>query len=79
MLNHVVAVPDRFSNHKRARGIEMTVLQLTLEEADELHSILEDCFSELRMEIERTESGLLRSRLQNRERLVKKLLGELKH
>jgi len=56
----------------------MPTLQLTLEEASELHSILEGYFSELRMEIERTESGAFRSKLQSRERLVKKLLQELK-
>lgn len=56
----------------------MPILQLTAEEASELHSILEGYFSELRMEIERTESGAFRSRLQSRERLVRKILEDLK-
>ena len=56
----------------------MPILQLTVEEANELHAILEGYFSELRMEIERTESGAFRARLQSRERLVRKLLDELK-
>ena len=55
----------------------MPILQLTVEEANELHSILEGYFSELRMEIERTENGDFRAKLQNRERLVRKLLDEL--
>jgi hypothetical protein len=55
----------------------MPIVQLTVEEASELHSILEGYFSELRMEIERTESGAFRAKLQSRERLVKKLLDEL--
>jgi hypothetical protein len=57
----------------------MAALQLTVEEANELHSILQGYFSELRMEIERTENGAFRSMLQNRERLVRKLLDDLKH
>jgi hypothetical protein len=56
----------------------MPTLQLTADEASELHSILEGYFSELRMEIERTESGAFRAKLQHRESLVKKLLAELK-
>jgi len=56
----------------------MPILQLTVEEASELHAILDGYFSELRMEIERTENGAFRSRLQNRERFVRKLLDELK-
>jgi hypothetical protein len=56
----------------------MHVLQLNSEEADVLHSILDNYFSELRMEIERTEAGAFRSKLQSREQIVKKLLGELK-
>ncbi|MFZ1119385.1 MAG: hypothetical protein WAN81_04060 [Candidatus Binataceae bacterium] len=56
----------------------MPILELTAEEASELHAILDGYFSELRMEIERTESGAFRSRLQSREQLVKKLLDELK-
>jgi K+/H+ antiporter YhaU regulatory subunit KhtT len=61
-----------------AGGIAMPVLQLTTEEAQELHSILDAYFSELRMEIERTESGAFRAKLQSREQFVKKLIGELK-
>jgi hypothetical protein len=56
----------------------MSNLLLSPEEADELRSILEGYFSELRMEIERTESGAFRCRLQRREEIVKKLINELK-
>jgi hypothetical protein len=56
----------------------MPTLQLSVDEASELHSILEGYFSELRMEIERTESGAFRAKLQSRERLMRKLLDELK-
>jgi len=56
----------------------MPVLQLTTEDAGELQAILEGYFSELRMEIERTESGAFRARLQSRERLVRRLIDELK-
>jgi len=56
----------------------MPTLQLTADEASELHSILEGYFSELRMEIERTESGSFRAKLQSREALLRKLLAELK-
>jgi hypothetical protein len=56
----------------------MPALQLSTEEAAILHSILENYFSELRMEIERTEASAFRSKLQNREQLVKKLIAELK-
>jgi hypothetical protein len=56
----------------------MPVLQLTTEEASELQAVLEGYFSELRMEIERTENGSFRARLQNREQLVRKLINELK-
>ena len=56
----------------------MLNIQLTNEEAGELLFILENYFSELRMEIERTESGTFRAKLQTREQLVKKLIGELK-
>ena len=55
----------------------MPNIQLTEEEASELHSILDGYLSELRMEIERTENGAFRSKLQSRERLVKKLIQEL--
>lgn len=55
----------------------MQVLQLTSEEAGELYSILDSCFSELRMEIERTENGDFRHRLQAREQLLKRLIAEL--
>ncbi len=56
----------------------MRSIQLTDEEAGELQSVLKTYFSELRMEIERTESGAFRKKLQNREKIVKKLIGELK-
>jgi hypothetical protein len=55
----------------------MPTLQLSSEEAKELHTVLEVCFSELRMEIELTESGAFRSQLQKREQLIKKLIDEL--
>jgi hypothetical protein len=56
----------------------MPVLQLSAEEAQVLHSILENYFSELRMEIERTEAESFRSKLQAREQIVKKIIAELK-
>ncbi len=56
----------------------MAVLQLSTEEAGELHAILDNYFAELRMEIERTENGAFRAKLKNREQLVRKLLDELK-
>jgi hypothetical protein len=40
------------------------------------NSILEDYFSEFRMEIERSENGAFRSNLQSPKRLVKKLLDK---
>ena len=55
----------------------MPILQLSGEEARGFHVILEGYLSELRMEIERTESGAFRSGLQTREHLVKKLLDDL--
>ncbi len=56
----------------------MPTLQLTIEERNELRSILEGYFSELRMEIERTENGAFRAKLQNREQIVVKVIDELK-
>jgi hypothetical protein len=56
----------------------MPVLQLNAEDATELQGILENYFSELRMEIERTENANFRHRLQAREQLVKRIIGELK-
>lgn len=56
----------------------MPALQLTSEEATELQAILEGYFSELRMEIERTESGAFRAKLQSREQFLRKLIEELK-
>jgi len=56
----------------------MAVLQLSTEEAGELYSILDNYFAELRMEIERTENGIFRAKLKNREQLVRKLLQDLK-
>jgi len=56
----------------------MPTLQLGPEDASELLTILENYFSELRMEIERTENGAFRSKLQNREQLVKKIMAQLK-
>ncbi len=56
----------------------MPTLQLTTEEASELHWILSNYFSELRMEIERTENGDFRARLKNREQIVRRLVEALK-
>ena len=56
----------------------MPTLELTAEEAEDLYSVLENYFSELRMEIERTENGAFRAKLQDREKLIKKVLGRLK-
>lgn len=56
----------------------MPTLELTAEDASELRDILEGYFSELRMEIERTERGEFRAILQKRERLVRRLMDELK-
>jgi hypothetical protein len=67
------------SDFKVAGSVGMPIVQLTTQEAEELHSILEGYFSELRMEIERTENGTFRAKLQDRERFVRRLLEELKH
>jgi hypothetical protein len=56
----------------------MPTLALSAEDADDLRAILENYFSELRMEIERTERGEFRAMLQKREQLVKKLIEQLK-
>jgi hypothetical protein len=56
----------------------MPTLELPPEDADELQATLEGCFSELRMEIERTENGASRAKLQRLEQLVKKLTDHLK-
>jgi hypothetical protein len=53
-------------------------LQLDTEDASELRNILENYFSDLRMEIERTEKGEFRAQLQKREKLVRRLVDELK-
>ncbi len=55
----------------------MLTLELTPEDAEELRFVLENCFAELRMEIERTESGAFRAKLQEREKLLKRLLDDL--
>lgn len=55
----------------------MPTLELSPEDAEELRFVLENCFSELRMEIERTESGAFRAKLQDREKLLKRLLDDL--
>jgi hypothetical protein len=44
----------------------------------ELRAILEHEFDELRMEAERTESGDFRAKVQKRERLVRRLIDQLK-
>jgi hypothetical protein len=56
----------------------MPNINLTSEEASELKWILENYFSELRMEIERTERPDFRANLQKRERFVKGLIEQLK-
>ena len=55
----------------------MTSIELSAEDASELRAILEGYFSELRMEIERTENGTFRARLQKREQLVRRLMDQL--
>lgn len=55
----------------------MPSLELTAEEAEELRFVLDNYFSELRMEIERTENGTFRSKLKDREKLIKRLLDDL--
>ncbi len=55
----------------------MPTLELTPEDAEELRFVLENCFAELRMEIERTENGAFRSKLKTREKLIKRLLDDL--
>jgi hypothetical protein len=56
----------------------MPTLELNNEDAAELRAILEHEFDELRMEAERTESGEFRAKVQKRERLVRRLIEELK-
>jgi hypothetical protein len=56
----------------------MPTVNLNAEQAGELRSILENYFSELRMEIERTENTAFRANLQKRERFVKELIDQLK-
>jgi hypothetical protein len=55
----------------------MPTVQLTAAEATELKGILENYFSELRMEIERTENGDFRTKLKGREQIVKGILQQL--
>ncbi len=55
----------------------MPTLEMTAEEAEELRFVLDNYFSELRMEIERTENGAFRSKLKTREKLIKRLLDDL--
>ena len=55
----------------------MPTLELTAEDAEKLRFVLENYFAELRMEIERTESGAFRSKLKDRENLIKRLLDDL--
>jgi hypothetical protein len=56
----------------------MPTLELNAEDAAELRALLEHEFDELRMEAERTESGEFRARVQKRERLVRRLIEQLK-
>lgn len=56
----------------------MPTLELSAEDAAELRSILEREFDELRMEAERTESGEFRAKVQKRERLVRRVIDQLK-
>jgi hypothetical protein len=55
----------------------MPSLEMTAEEAEELRFVLENYFAELRMEIERTESGAFRGKLKDRENLIRRLLDDL--
>ena len=55
----------------------MPTFEMTAEEAEELSFVLENYFAELRMEIERTESGAFRGKLKDREALIKRLLDDL--
>ena len=56
----------------------MPTLELNSEDAAELRAVLEHEFDELRMEAERTESGEFRAKVQKRERLVRRLIEQLK-
>jgi len=55
----------------------MPTLELTREEAQELHAILESYRSDLRMEISHTDSADFRQGLKWREMLLDKLLAQL--
>jgi hypothetical protein len=56
----------------------MRTLELNDEDAGELRTILEHEFDQLRMEVERTESGSYRAKVQKREQLVRRLIDQLK-
>jgi hypothetical protein len=55
----------------------MVTLELSPEEAEELHFILDSYLSDLRMEIRETDNRDFRANLKRREEFVKKLLREL--
>jgi len=56
----------------------MVKIELSAEEAEELSGILENDFSDLRMEIVDTESQEFRDRLKQRRDLLAKVIGLLK-
>ena len=55
----------------------MVRIELALEEAEELHFILESYLTDLRGEIRETDSRDFRASLKAREELLRKLLGQL--
>jgi hypothetical protein len=55
----------------------MITLELSPEEAEELHFIVDSYLSDLRLEIRETDNRDFRERLKQREVFVKKLLREL--
>ena len=56
----------------------MVTVDLTSEEAEELHRILDDYLSDLRMEIVDTEGHDFRVMLKKREEFINRLLNQLK-
>jgi hypothetical protein len=62
---------------KRARGDVMLHIDLTADEASQLHDILEEDLSELRMEIAATDSMDMREELKRTEVFLKDLLKRI--
>lgn len=56
----------------------MVKIEITPEEAEQLHSILDNYLSDLRMEIADTEDHNFRTMLKGRRDLVERVLGQLK-